>query len=156
MGNENHISKLKTKHKKKHTKIYSTSEDLDRVQRAMFRALLRHRKFEEETWTTFHDRVRIAVDCAMRNTKTWSSIWRTRGCAWHLHICRHPLSHEYQILRYRDSEWMRKRRQDFCISTGASAVWTMFAGRTDTRSHAGIVFPRWEESWQDLLNSATT
>ena len=118
-------------------------QEVDRLQRSMVRVLLRVRPSYGEDWKDYHDRVSRSVDRHLDGVSRWSSVWFKRAQDWHKHVMRHPESFEHKILSYRSADWLRQRRLDL---QGNSAAWNSESGRTDTRSHAAYIFPRWEEA----------
>ena len=78
----------------------------------------------------------------------WSKHWFGRSCRWDEHVRRgHTCKWNRDLLSFNNIDWLQKQRVQFTSNfINSIKGLSMWAGRTGTRSFAGKVQPRWEES----------
>ena len=80
----------------------------------------------------------------------WSKHWYGRSNRWDEHVRRgHTCKWNHELLCFNNIDWLQSQRIQFASDfTSRIRGLSMWAGRTGTRSRAGKVQPRWEESIQ--------
>lgn len=125
----------------------SVAAEVDLTQTRML-AISAHcpKRLEESLETFFARRVRLAKKQAT-DSQVWSEHWRLRFCSFDSHLRRHPSHQASLLLKFRDEEWLQKRRAPYAIQrlTGSLRPFSMTAGRTNTRASRKVQ-PRWQES----------
>ena len=125
------------------------AKEIDGVQRKMISILAPTRRRPTEDARQHAKRQSRQANALARQTGLWSKYWFDRAVAWDGHVRRDHVGLEWnsKFLELRNSAWLRDQRALFAPSVSSrSNPWTIFAGRTGTRSSPGKVQARWEEA----------
>ena len=119
--------------------------NLRTLQRRMVACIVRVQWVDGESFEAYARRKGRAVTRCILEAGCWVHLWQSRWSAWNAHLARHPDMPACQLLRYRNSLWLQRRRATFAPSNPSSTrSWSISAGRTDTRATSGVVHTRWE------------
>ena len=122
--------------------------EVDTLQQKMTASLLRLPRLEGEEADSYVRRRGRAARKQCSHHGLWSQQWFKRVIAWDEHLSRRRNFHTWaaKLRDYRGKTWLMQRRASFAPSTASiDSPASATAGRTGTRSFAGIVHTRWHD-----------
>ena len=123
----------------------TSANNLRALQRKMVACIVKSPWVEGDSPESCARRKGRLVTNIISRTGCWVNAWIARWSAWNSHPGRHPEMPASKLLKYRDANWLQKRRSAFVpVNARSWKSWSNFAGRTDTRACSGVVHTRWE------------
>ena len=130
----------------------SLAKAIDKVQIRMIAILQPVPRLTTEPDAEYHRRrCRMAGTLAHRQG-LWSTVWAKRVVSWHGHVERNHIKTMWSknLMAFHDERWLQSQRSLYAPSSSAALrPWTVFGGRTSTRSKRGAPPPRWQPRARD-------
>jgi hypothetical protein len=127
---------------------------LDRLQLRMIAILLYVHPWPEEAIADFVRRRTKTATAIADSTGRWMNRYLWRFVNWTAHLRRNSNGQSFNkaLLEYQDSEWLKKRREQYVPIFSINArAFTRTAGRTNTRAGVGGPSTRWEKGYDNAL-----
>ena len=127
------------------------AKEIDGLQRKMVSFVCPIRRHRGESFDQYARRRGCHASKLIGHAESWSKHWFDRATSWNEHVERghSPCKWNRDLLAYHGLGWLQERRAGFAaVISSRLNSWTIWAGRTGTRSAPGKVQPRWQEAMQ--------